>query len=117
VTGGWCKDTTVSSKGCYSSFDEVKPDTDIHHREPSVICTLFHRNMLGGSNSDLLLICGMVGDKPIDWDCKDVNNECSADNFGNNVGVETYTTHDKCTDFGKSMMEICCDVIKNLMHD
>jgi hypothetical protein len=31
---------------------------------------------------------------------KDQNNECSADNFGNNVGVETYTTHDKCTDFG-----------------
>ena len=73
--------------------------------------------MLGGSNSDLLLICVMVGGKPKDWDSKDVNNECSADNFGNNVDVETYTTHDKCTDFGKSMMEICCDVIKKYMTD
>ena len=35
----------------------------------------------------------------------------------NNVFVGTYTTHDKCTDFGKGMMKICCDVIKKYMTD
>ena len=62
-------------------------------------------------------LCVEVGGKPKEWDCKDINNECSSDNLPNNYGVGACSTDAQCTVFAKSTMKICCDVIKKYMTD
>ncbi len=59
----------------------------------------------------------MVGGKPKDWDCKDVNKQCSSDNLPNEYGVGACSTDAQCTAFAKSTMNVCCDVIKKFMND
>jgi hypothetical protein len=116
VTGGWCKDKTVSYKGC---FDAAAADTDKSSKAAFIAAnqasfTTYSQAMcLAGATS----LCAAVGGKPKDWDCKDVNNECSSDNLPNNFGAGACSTDAQCTAFAKSTMKICCDVIKKYMTD
>jgi hypothetical protein len=116
VTGGWCKDKAVSYKGC---FDAAAPDTDKSSKAAFITANqaLFAPYSQAMCLADATVLCGAVGGKPKDWDCKDVNNECSSDNLPNNYGVGACSTDAQCTAFAKSTMEICCDVIKKYMTD
>ena len=116
VTGGWCKDKAVSYKGC---FDAAAPDADKTSKAAFISANqaLFAPYSQATCLTGAAALCGVVGGKPKDWDCKDVNNECSGDNLSNNVGVGACNTDAQCTAFAKSTMNICCDVIKKYMTD
>jgi hypothetical protein len=116
VTGGWCKDKAVSYKGY---FDAAAPDTDKSSKEAFITANqaLFAPFSQAISLAGATVLCGAVGGKPKDWDCKDVNNECSSDNLSNNNDVGTCSTDSQCTAFAKSTMNVCCDVIKKYMTD
>ena len=116
VTAGWCKDKAVSYKGC---FDAAAQDTDKTSKAAFITASqaLFAPYSQTTCLAGATVLCGAVGGKPKDWDCKEVNNECSGDNLSNNVGVGACNTDAQCTAFAKSTMNICCDAIKKHMTD
>jgi hypothetical protein len=117
VSDGWCKGKTVAYKGC---FDSTKPDSDATSKASFI--TLNQGNFKNLVSKDTCLqgatqLCAVVGGKPRDWDCTDVNNECKADNLANNYGVGACSTDAQCTGFAKSTFNICCSSMTGWIND
>ena len=116
VADGWCKSRTVAYKGC---FDATKSDSDATSKAAFVTLNQAKFKMLESKDTCLAgatMLCALVGGRPRDWDCTDINNECTADNLANNYGVGACSTDAQCTGFATSTFNICCSGIDWLDH-
>jgi hypothetical protein len=116
VTGGSCKDKTVSYNGC---FDATKLDADATSKAAFINTNqaLFAPHSKEVCLSRAKVICALAGGTVKASYCNDVNDECAADNLANNNGVGACTTDAHCTGFAKSKMMICCDILKKYTSD